>query len=64
MAEIGLSILSRQCIDRWIPDQDTLKAEIAAWQEKRNEAANRIERRFTTQNARIKFNHLYASFQP
>ena len=36
MAEIELSILSRQCLDRQIPDQDTLKKEVVAWQEKRN----------------------------
>jgi hypothetical protein len=34
MAELELSILSRQCLDRRIPDQETLKMEIAAWQEK------------------------------
>lgn len=39
MAEIELSILSRQCLDRRIPDQDTLKKEVAAWQEKRNAIA-------------------------
>ncbi len=32
MAEIELSILSRQCLDRRIPNQETLKTEIAAWQ--------------------------------
>lgn len=36
MAEIELSILSRQCLDRRIPDQVTLTQEVSAWQEKRN----------------------------
>jgi hypothetical protein len=63
MAEIELSVLSRQCLDRRIPDQDTLKTEVAAWQEKRNETANTIDWRFTTQDARIKLKHLYPSFQ-
>jgi len=39
MAEIELSILSRQCLDHRIPDQDALKKEVAAWQEKRNAIA-------------------------
>jgi hypothetical protein len=39
MAEIELSILSRQCLDRRIPDQDALKKEVVAWQEKRNAIA-------------------------
>jgi DDE superfamily endonuclease len=63
MAEIELSVLSRQCLDRRIPDKDTLKTEVAAWQEKRNETANTIDWRFTTQDARIKLKHLYPSFQ-
>ena len=36
MAEIELSILSRQCLDRRIPDQAALKAEIEAWELERN----------------------------
>ena len=47
MAEIELSILSRQCLDRRIPDQETLKKEISAWQEKRNAIARPVEWRFT-----------------
>jgi hypothetical protein len=39
MAEIELSILSRQCLDRRIPDQEALKIEVAAWQTKRNAIA-------------------------
>ena len=58
MAEIELSILSRQCMDRRIPDQETLKEEIAAWQEKRNAIARPMEWRFTTEDARIKLKKL------
>jgi hypothetical protein len=36
MAEIELSILSRQCLDRRIPDQETLKKEVTAWANRRN----------------------------
>jgi transposase len=59
MAEIELSILSRQCLDQRIPDQDTLKKEIAAWQEKRNALAQPMEWRFTNEDARIKLKKLY-----
>jgi hypothetical protein len=59
MAEIELSILSRQCLDRRIPDQDTLKKEVVAWQEKRNIIASPMEWRFTTADARIKLKKLY-----
>lgn len=61
MAEIELSILSRQCLDRRIPDQDTLKKEVAAWQEIRNAIARPMEWRFTTEEARIKLKKLYPS---
>jgi DDE superfamily endonuclease len=63
MAEIELSVLSRQCLDQRIPDPETLKAEIAAWETRRNGTANKIDWRFTTQEARIKLKHLYPSFQ-
>ena len=59
MAEIELSILSRQCLDRRIPDQDTLKKELVVWQNKRNTIASPMEWRFTTADARIKLKKLY-----
>lgn len=63
MAEIELSVLSRQCLDRRIPDRETLETEIAAWETLRNETANKIDWQFTTQDARIKLKHLYPSFE-
>ena len=59
MAEIELSILSRQCLDRRIPDQETLKMEVAAWQAKRNSIARPMEWRFTNEDARVKLKKLY-----
>jgi hypothetical protein len=59
MAEIELSILSRQCLDRRIPDQEALKIEVAAWQEKRNTIARPMEWRFTNEEARVKLKKLY-----
>lgn len=61
MAEIELSILSRQCLDRRIPDFSTLKAEVDAWQEQRNQEKTWIDWRFTTADARIKLHRLYPS---
>jgi hypothetical protein len=61
IAEIELSVLSRQCRDRRVPDADTLAAEVAAWQARRNRAATTVNWRFTTEDARIKLKHLYPS---
>ena len=59
MAEIELSVLSRQCLDRRIPDQETLTTEVAAWEAERNESGATVDWRFTTEDARIKLKHLY-----
>lgn len=59
MAEIELSILSRQCLRRRIPEQATLKREVAAWQNTRNNISKPMQWRFTTENARIKLRKLY-----
>ena len=63
MAEIELSVLSRQCLDRRIPDADTLTQEIAAWEQARNAEARPVNWRFTTAEARIKLKRLYPSIQ-
>ena len=59
MAEIELSVLARQCLDRRIPDRESLAGEVGAWEAYRNAAESSIEWRFTTQEARIKLKHLY-----
>jgi hypothetical protein len=64
MAEIELSVLSRQCLDRRIPDQPTLITEVAAWESRRNDSGATIHWRFTTADARIKLHKLYPSIQP
>jgi hypothetical protein len=64
MAEIELAILAGQCLDRRIPDRDTLRTEVAAWADDRNETATAVKWRFTTADARIKLKHLYPSHQP
>jgi uncharacterized small protein (DUF1192 family) len=61
MAEIELSVLSRQCLDQRIADAALLEAEVAAWGAQRNRARATIEWQFTTADARIKLKHLYPS---
>lgn len=64
MAEIELSVLSRQCLDRRIPDQERLRREVAAWEERRNRAKTTIDWRFTTADARVKLKKLYPTLNP
>lgn len=61
MAEIELSVLQRQCLDRRIADQPTLKQEIAAWELERNEEKATIDWRFSISDAREKLKRLYPS---
>ena len=61
MAEIELSILSRQCLDRRIPDDAMLRREITAYEDARNAAKATITWRFTTTDAREKLQGLYPS---
>ncbi len=59
MAELEWSALARQCLDRRIPDRDTLQTEVTAWAETRNQARVRITWRFTVAEARTTLTHLY-----
>lgn len=59
IAEIELSALSRQCLDRRISDLDTLNAELTAWQDSLNTEQRQVRWQFTTDDARVKLRHLY-----
>lgn len=61
MAEIELSILSRQCLDRRLPSIEAVRQEVTAWETARNTEATGVNWRFTTGDARIKLKHLYPS---
>ena len=61
MAEIELSVLQQQCLDRRIPDDDTLKREITAWEHQRNAEQATIDWRFSVTDARKKLERLYPS---
>ncbi len=63
MAEIELSVLSRQCLKRRLPNGVELADEVAAWEAERNQQDARIDWRFTTTDARIKLKRLYPSLQ-
>ena len=59
MAEIELSVLSRQCLARRIPNKNTLTAEVSAWEKTRNNVKVQIDWQFKTEDARIKLKRLY-----
>ena len=61
MAEIELSVLQGQCLNRRIPDQISLKKEVAAWESDRNNQSVVCDWRFNNDEARIKLKRLYPS---
>jgi len=62
VAEIELSVLSRQCLNRRIGDAQTLEQQLRAWNTARNRDASKVTWQFTTADARIKLRHLYPQF--
>jgi hypothetical protein len=61
LAESELGVLSSQCLDRRIPDKQTLIDEVAAWQDTRNKKHTTADWHFTTADARVKLKRLYPS---
>src|SRR5688500_17016262 len=61
MAEIEFSVLTNQCLNRRMENVSFLRQEVEAWERERNRKGNRIDWRFTTEDARIKLKHLYPS---
>ena len=59
IAEIELSALTRQCLDRRISDLEALNTELAAWQEATNADQRQVDWQFTTEDARVRLRHLY-----
>ena len=62
VAEIELSLLTRQCLHRRIPDMPTLQQQAQAWYQKRNVKQKSVDWQFTCDNARIKLKRLYPHF--
>ncbi len=63
MAEIELSALVRQCLDRRIPSKEILVQEVSAWQDQRNDEVVKVLWQFSTADARIKLKNLYPKIQ-
>jgi hypothetical protein len=63
MAEIELSALTRQCLNRRIPDNQTLIREVKAWEKQRNSEVVQVHWQFTTADARIRLKSLYPKYQ-
>ena len=61
MAESELGVLVSQCLDRRVPDKETLINEVAAWRDHRNKHNTKANWQFTNEQARIKLRHLYPS---
>ena len=61
IAEIELSTLAGQCLNRRIPDRETLAREVAAWEAERNALGGAVNWCFTTADARVKLKRLYPS---
>lgn len=59
IAEIELSALTLQCLDRRIPDIQTLRNETTIWAKQRNQQQKGVDWQFTTGDARIKLKRLY-----
>jgi len=63
VAEIELSVFTKQCLDRRIPDMTTLQQEAKAWYRKRNSNQKAVDWQFTTDDARVKLKRLYPHIQ-
>ena len=61
MAESELGVLSSQCLDRRIPDKQTLTEEVATWEDDRNKHHAKADWQFTAADARIRVKRLYPS---
>jgi hypothetical protein len=61
MAEIELSVLSRQCLSRRLSSLEEATRQVEAWQNHRNQDQAKVNWRFTTEDARIKLKRLYPS---
>ena len=59
VAEVELNVMIRQCLNRRIDSIDVLRAEVAAWQDRRDRLKAKVNWQFTTDDARIKLKRLY-----
>ena len=62
MAEIELSVMQRQCLNRRI-SKDEIATEVSVWEIARNELQGKVKWQFTTRDARVKLRRLYPDWQ-
>lgn len=62
IAEIELSLLTRQCLRQRVADMETLQREAQAWYERRNENQKSVDWQFTCEDARVRLKRLYPQF--
>ena len=62
MAEIEINVLVNHGLPKRVPTIEQMKKEVSAWNKSRNKTANKINWRFTTDDARFKLKHLYPQF--
>ena len=63
IAEIELSALTIQCLDRRLPDLETLINETTQWEKRRNASSKGVDWQFSTHDARVKLKRLYPHIQ-
>ncbi len=63
MAELELSVLARQWLSQWVPDQAAMRDAVTAWAARRNARIQTIDWQFTTNDARIKRRRRYPAFE-
>lgn len=63
MAEIEIGVLSTECLDRRIPDMETLQRETAAWENRRNDEGATIRWLFSVEDARTKMARAYPALK-
>jgi hypothetical protein len=61
MAEIEIGVLDRQCLNRRLPNRNTLAREVEAWQRRRNDEQRCIQWTFSRQDADLKMARYYVS---
>lgn len=63
IAEIGINIMTRECLDRRIPDIETLRKELKEWNDAYNENPSPVNWQFQTSDSRIKLKKLYPDIE-
>ena len=63
IAEIGINIMTKQCLNRRIPDIETLKKELKEWNDKYDQEPTKINWQFTNETSRVKLKSLYPDIE-